>query len=212
MAHIYRSMEETRETLRNVANYLAVFLSEGGSGWDGASKWTYTNPEGDNWQHKIVGPDEAVIYVTLEGDTKGDRINLSGGFHIGTSKWGNSEYVRPNSGVPSSISVALSRGNAVIAAELKRRYLPAYLKALAEARTQRDHNEAYHNAKLSNLQRLQNLGGDTRKLDYDAERGYLHIGETYGYIQTTDNSASLELRCLTMAQAEAIIKVLKGKT
>jgi len=202
MAHRYLSTAEQSLVLNKLAAYVADYLTPEG--------FTYTPPSEDSYSHKLVGPNEATLYLRMTGDTKGDRVEISGGFHIGKSKYGNLEFVRPNCGVPNDISVALSRGPDAIAKEIKNRYLPKYLSALTQARDQRDKAEAYTQAKLANLQRLQNLGGDARKIARDAEGGYLSIGEVYGHIEATDDSARLDLRCLTIKQAEAVINLLKG--
>lgn len=202
----YRSIDTAERilTLHAIASYLNGYLGKEG--------FKYTQPTEDMYQYKLVGPDEAVIYLSLEGDSKGDRLSISGGFHIGKDKFGNTEFVRPNCGISSGITVAVKRGDEAIGHAVLRRFLPKYLAELAQARKQRDESEAYLQAKLSNLQRLQNLGGDTRKLDRDAVRGYLHIGEMYGHIEATNDSATLELHCLTIEQAEAVIKLLRRKS
>jgi hypothetical protein len=199
MAYRHTDTATVRTALKHLANAVSFGLGKG---------WTVPEQELD-YSARLEGPDEAKVYLRIEGDTKGDRVNVSGGFHIGTTAHGNSEYVKPRSGVPADISVALSRGTEVLLREINSRYLPKYLAALAEARTQRDADIAYRNAKHSNLQHLQDLGGDKRKLDFDAERGYLHIGEVYGYIEASETTARLELRCLPLSLAEKIIKLIK---
>lgn len=208
MAHRYLSTAETTLTLTKLAAYVAVFLSEGGSGWDGTSQWTYTPPTEDSYSHKLIGPDEAVIYLSLTGDTAGDRVNISGSFHIGKTKFGNSEFVRPKSGTPSDISVALDRGFATVAQEILKRYLPKYLPALAEARTQRDADQAYKVKQQSNLSRLALLAG-SRTPDMQSHSVSLSIGEVYGDIEAYGDSITLKFRSLTMAQAETLIKTLR---
>jgi len=201
MAHRYMSIAEQSAILTGIAAYVAGYLTPEG--------FTYTPPIDDEHNHVLVGPNEAKLYISMEGDTKGDRIYIGGSFHIGKDRFGNpGSYVRPDND-PGTISVALKRGEEAIAREIRMRYLPKYLPALAQARQKRDAQQAYRTARHENLQKLQNLGGDMRKLDIDAERGYLHIGEVYGHIEATNDSASLELRCLTIQQAEAIIKLLK---
>src|ERR1035437_10317822 len=102
MAHVYRSTEESNRILSKVASHAAGYLAPEG--------FTYTPPTEDDYQHKLLGPKEATLNLSLEGDTKGDRIKVGGGFHIGMGVYGNLEFVRPKSGVPSDISVALARG------------------------------------------------------------------------------------------------------
>jgi hypothetical protein len=200
MAHVYRSTEESNRILSKVAQYVADYLASEG--------FTYTPPTEDGYQHKLVGPNEATLYLRLEGNSNGDRIAVSGGFHIGKGRYGNSEFVRPKSGVPSDISVALARGEKAIAKEINHRYLPKYLFALAEAVVQRDAEQLYTDKKMGNLRHLYNLTGANRTLDAGT-RAYLQVGEVYGHIETSDNFATLELRCLTIQQAEAVIKLLK---
>ena len=199
MTHVYRSTEESDRVLSEVAYYVVRQL-EG---------FTYTEPTEDSYSHILVGPNEAKLYLRLEGDTKGDRIGVSGHFHIGRTAYGNTEFVRPKSGVPSAITVSLARGEETIAREIKNRYLPKYLAALAEARAQRDATQLYMDKKMGNLRHLHNMTGETRTLDAGTTRAYLQVGEVYGHIETSDNTATLDLHCLTMKQAEAVIKLLK---
>lgn len=198
MAHRYLSTADQSQILKPLASYLSIHLVG----------FTYLTPTEDIYSHKLVGPDEAMLYISVIGDTKGDRINISGGFHIGKTKFGNSEFVRPKSGVPSDISVALSRGYEVIAREIENRYLPGYLTALAEARMQRDADQAYIVKQQSTLSRLSLLAGG-RTPDLQSHSVHLGIGEVYGDIEAYGDSVTLNLRSLTMAQAESIIKLLR---
>lgn len=197
MAHRYLSTAEQNLILTKVAAYVA-----------GCIGFNYSLPTEDTYSHKLIGPDEAVLYISVIGDTNGDRINISGGFHIGRTKWGNSEFVRPKSGVPSDITIALSRGNEVIAHEIKARYLPGYLVALAEARTQRDADQAYIVKQGASLSRLALLAG-SRTPDLQSHSVYLNIGEIHGAIEAYGDSITLNMHRLTMKQAEAVIKLLR---
>jgi hypothetical protein len=207
MAHVYRSPEDHNRILSKVAAYAARYL---------APEFTYTPPTEGGYQHKLVGSNEATLYLSLEGDTKGDRIIVSGGFHIGTISFGGyGAYVRPNSGVPSDISVALARGEAAVAMEIRRRYLPVYLVALAEARAQRDADTAYIVKQQATLSRLALVAGNRTPDLQCAGSGRSHtvslsIGEIYGDIEAYGDSVTLKLRSMTLAQAEAVLKLLKG--
>jgi hypothetical protein len=198
MSHIYRSTEEGNAVLVPLTQYLAQALGEG---------WSVEPSEGC-WGHRLVGPNEARLYLSLEGDTKGDRINISGGFHIGRTKFGNSEFVRPKSGVPSDITVALARGNEAIAREIMNRYLPKYLAALAEARTQRDADNAYKVKQQSTLSCLALLAG-SQAPDLQSHTVSLSIGEIYGDIEAYGDSVTLKLRSMTRKQAGDVLTLLR---
>lgn len=198
MAHRYISSAEGYAILKGVAEYVAGQL-EG---------FTYTLPIEDDYSHKLVGPNEAVLYLRVEGDTMGDRIEIGGSFHVGLTAYGNTEFVRPKSGVPSDITVSLARGNEAIAREIKNRYLPKYLAALAEAIAQRDADTAYKNKQTAILTHLALVAG-CRTPDLHGHSVRLGIGEIYGSIEAYGDSVTLELRSMTMKQAEAVIKLLK---
>ena len=202
MAYRSTNLNEVHEELKRIAYTLV----------GGLPGWVYAEPDERSCYHKLIGPDEATLYLSIDGDTKGDRLRVSGGFHIGKTKYGNPEYVRPNTGDPGSMTMAIARGPEAIVRTVSRYVQDKYLPALAQAIKQRDEAEAYLQAKLSNLQHLQSLAGDTRTLARDAERGYLHIGEAYGHIEATDDSERLDLRCLTIKQAEDIINLLRRKS
>ena len=106
---------------------------------------------------------------------------------------------------------AVRRGNDAIGREIVKRYLPKYLPALAEARAQRDADQAYKDKRHATLQRLVKETGDTRTVAVGDERAYLRIGEAYGNADSYGDSVNLNLHSLTLTQAEAIIKLLRGK-
>lgn len=198
MAHVYKSTEETTLILTQLAVHLAAYIG-----------FSYTQPNEDNYAHKLIGPDEAVLYISLIGETKGDRINISGGFHIGKTKYGNDEYVRPENH-PGEITVALSRGPDAIGHEIACRFLPKYLSALAEARTKRDANVTYQVKQQTNLSRLA-LAAGSYTPDAESHSVDLSIGEVYGDIEAYGDSITLKLQSLTVKQAEHVIKLLRLK-
>ena len=81
MAHRYISGAEANLILTKVASYVAGYLKSEG--------YRYQPPTEDGYMHKLVGPNEATIYLNVSGHTSGDRINISGGFNIGSGRTGS---------------------------------------------------------------------------------------------------------------------------
>ena len=76
-------------------------------------------------------------------------------------------------------------------------------------------DKSYDTQVTANLQRLAKVSGTVLTTDTDKYRREertsftLSIGEVYGTVQASNNTAQLELRCLTVAQAEHILQYLK---
>lgn len=63
MAHRYLSTAEQNLILTKVAAYVAGFIG-----------FNYSLPTEDTYSHKLIGPDEAVLYVSVIGDTHGGLL------------------------------------------------------------------------------------------------------------------------------------------
>lgn len=186
MAHRYVSTEETRTILNKLIYEVAKGLGEG---------W-YPRTGQVDYISEISGPNNASVWLRLEGDTKGDRIEVSGGFYVGKER----KHEKPRSGYPANISVALSRGTDVLVKEIKRRFLPEYLPKLAEAQAQVAAENEYVRKVRENTLRV---SGN--------ERGYLEIEDGHGTVEASADTVSLKLYNLTVEQAVTVVNLLKRK-
>jgi hypothetical protein len=159
----------------------------------------------------------AKLYLGQRYGTKSTHVTISGTLHVGR----DGQYVEVYEGTGSGwhrasageISVAIARGPAIIAKEIKRRFLPEYLRILALANAKVLADTAYETDVRLNLLRLAKAAGTTVAFDdtnrWDKREAFsLGIGEVYGTIHASQKTATLELRSLTIKQAEAILQAL----
>ena len=165
----------------------------------------------------------AKLYLSQRYGTKSTHVTISGSLHVGrdgqyvevyenvVDSRGDFTWERQNAG---EISVAIARGPAVIAKEITRRFLPHYLHVLALAEAKVLADTAYETDVRLNLLRLAHAAGTTVAFD-DTNRwdkrevASISIGEVYGSIHASDKTATLELRSLTIAQAEEILRLVR---
>lgn len=159
--------------------------------------------------------DHAVLYVSTSYYGKG-RVSIDGSLNVGK----NNSYVRvyqtakDGSGWHEqrvqSISVAASRGPAVIAKETVRRFLPEYTRILDLAIDQVRKDEKYLQSRQGARQRLQIAAGQIPDVSKEDDRQSFHIsiGEVYGDVDVSDKTASVHLRSLTLEQAEKLLQYL----
>jgi metal-sulfur cluster biosynthetic enzyme len=140
---------------------LRQLISEIAAGLGG--NWKPEFPENDSWQYRIVGDGEAKLYLSLEPRgyrNKKDRINISGGIHVGHNGQYVTIYENNMPVTPGNITVAIKRGVPVIVNEIKRRYLPEYLRILGLAIAKRDQENKSVNERLEKLQALAAIIGE----------------------------------------------------
>jgi hypothetical protein len=207
---------ERSEALRAIAFGVALELGH---------PWTYTEQDAEHCaarefiQNKDTGMKVFFGLSSSKGYELCDRVEVSGHLNIGK----NNAYVTLYEGssrvaVPS-ISVARARGAVAIAKAITSRFLPEYTRIynLALAKVSADND--YDTQVTTNLQRLAKASG-TVISDSDSRCGgfrnevrtsySLSIGEVYGTVTASTDTAELGLRCLTMEQAEHILQYLKG--
>jgi hypothetical protein len=188
--------------------------------------WTYTRPTDPDTYVYIVGENGARIYVALSGSYDNpDRVEISGYLNIGRNRQYVNVYEKSASGgwdrasVPS-ISVALKRGPEAITKEIQRRFLPEYLRIFALALAQLQKDNERDTRVLDNLKRLGKIVNAHVKEDRDNGHGYIEEQRTsvsigyinvYGTITVSSDTATLELRSLTIEQAERVLKALTDK-
>jgi hypothetical protein len=203
----------TKQELNQLAQEIAENL---GNDW--------FNSQDDEGYHKHlyqVGTN-AKLYVSQSYGTKSTHVVISGSLHVGR----DGQYVEVYENVVDSrggftwerqsageISVAIARGPAVIAKEIQRRFLPHYLHVLALAEAKVVADTAYETDVRLNLRRLAKAADTTVTFDdtnrWDKREAFsLSIGEVYGTVHASTKTATLELRSLTIKQAEAILQAL----
>ena len=185
--------------------------------------WTFKEPEEKGWSMYAQRPDGAKLYFSLDGPytyNNPSRVNISGSINIGGehSRAFVTVYEKSANGTgweratPGSISVAIERGAAVIAKEIKRRLLPEYERVFALAVAQVAADKKYKEDKASNLQRLATASGVLLR-EYQGrteENFHVSFKEAYGLVTTSNNTATIELRSLTIEQAELVLRALRG--
>ncbi len=186
--------------------------------------WTYTQDDEGYAKtiDQLAAYGNAKLYVSQRYGVNATHVVIGGGLHVGR----DGSYVEVYENVVDSrggftwerqsageISVAIARGPAVIAKEITRRFLPHYLHVLALANAKVASDNVYANAVRANLVRLCKAADppvsfdDTNRWD-TREVTSLSIGEVYGTIHASKDTATLELRSLTIAQAERILQAL----
>jgi hypothetical protein len=143
-----------------------------------------------------------------------DRVEVSGYLNIGKNNAYVTLYEGCNRVTVPSISVARARGAVAIAKAITSRFLPEYTRIynLAIAKVAVDNQ--YDVEVTANLQRLAKVSGTPLGKDDPRDREVstsfsLSIGEVYGTVTASTKTAQLELRCLTVPQAEHILRYLK---
>ncbi len=185
--------------------------------------WKYT-PE-DSVYQTIQGENQASLslHLTRTSYTKpSDRMTIGGSLNVGKGGSYVEVYEKGADGTGwnrasvSDITVAIARGPEAIAKEITRRFLPEYLRVLRLAQEKAKENNAWDAAVTANLKRLAQAAGTvvpTDKHPGKDVRNSLHVSirEAYGTIQASNNTAQLELRSLSIEQAEYILTYLAKK-
>ena len=203
---------ERSEALRAIAFSVALELGH---------PWMYTEQPAEeaSWQEYIRSTDTGMrIYFGLSSSTgydKNDRVEVSGLLNIGKDGQHVTLYEGSQRVSVPSITVARDRGDVAIAKAIKSRFLPEYTRIYGLALAKVAADKSYDTQVTANLQRLAKVSGTVLTTDTDKYRREertsftLSIGEVYGTVQASNNTAQLELRCLTVAQAEHILQYLK---
>lgn len=186
--------------------------------------WQYTQDD-EGFAKTINQPNgNAKLYISQRYGVNVTHVLISGSLHVGrdgqyvevyenvVDSRGDFTWERQNAG---EISVAIARGPAVIAKEITRRFLPHYLHVLALAEAKVLADTAYETDVRLNLLRLAHAAGTTVAFDdtnrWDKREAFsLSIGEVYGTVHASTKTATLELRSLTIEQAEKVLRLLKG--
>jgi hypothetical protein len=204
---------ERSEALRAIAFCVAQELGK---------PWTYTEQPAEEagWQEYIRSADTGMrIYFSLQssvGYEKHDRVEISGSLNIGKGGEHVTLYEGSSRLNPPSITVARTRGAEAIAKAIKSRFLPEYTRIFGLAVQQVAANRIYDTQVTANLQRLAKASGNvvsTKENEHCREvrtSFTLSIGEVYGTAHASTSTAQLELRCLTMTEAEHILTYLRS--
>jgi hypothetical protein len=197
----------TKQELNQLAQEIAENLG---------NDWFNSEDDENNHKHIYQVGTNARLYVSQRYGVN-THILIGGSLHVGR----DGQYVEVYEGTGSGwhrasageITVAISRGPATIAKEITRRFLPEYLRVLALANAKVASDTAYETDVRLNLKRLAKAADTTVTFDdtnrWDKREAFsLSIGEVYGTVHTSKDTATLELRSLTIKQAEAILQAL----
>jgi hypothetical protein len=109
--------------------------------------------------------------------------------------------------------VSAAKDAATIARDISARFLPEYRARLAAALARVAGEDEYEAKCTANLKRLQSVLGDEKPLgDWEKreKRVSVRVGEVYGHVQVYAESVNIELRALTVAQAEQVLNALRA--
>lgn len=178
--------------------------------------WNIVPPrESYDATNEIANNDGAKLYLRIQYNHT-DRVNISGSMHFEVN--GRLQYVSVYENgqkldIPS-VSVAIKRGPAAIAKEIKRRLLPSYLHAVELAKADSKRMSDNTARRQANIRELVALSEGARLPDFqmypDADRFYL--GKRSGTVVAhCDGRVNFERLDVTMEEAEFILRYLKGK-
>ena len=166
--------------------------------------WT-AGPGWHNTQRRLHGPDQAVLYVSTSYQEPG-RIAAHGGYPSTTTTVGRED-----------ITVAVSRGPAVIAREINRRLLPAYLARLAEVIKYNQTERADYEERGRVLGQVAGLLGGTYRQEpyepgksgnYSGSVSLYHLpGALFGSVSASGSPDTLDLD-LHVVPRETALKIL----
>jgi hypothetical protein len=150
----------------------------------------------------LVGPDGAKL--DLHYDKRHSRLSIGGVYPFD----GNSVYPWNDKDRPTDITVSASRQPSVIAREVERRFLPAYLAAYRKGLEQFTKAKAHKQSKEELALKLARLCGEDQRLrgfefsHYGAESMWL------GVRVDGPNLVKVSIESLPAQKAEEVLKVL----
>jgi hypothetical protein len=167
-----------------------------------------------NYSPIITTPDGFEFHVSW--DTYSGRpvtkLNVSG-------TYGDLYKFKPCNAKLPEINVSASRGAATIAKDIKRRFLPGLMEIVTKMRDAKDRTDSYNDKSVNNTRKLVDLSNGAFELNYKNEysggpridqpnASPTRIENFYGSLSVSGDSVGIELRSLTMDQAERIIRAL----
>lgn len=163
--------------------------------------------------HKIENPENgAILWVNIIWNHK-DRANISGSLFLGRGNTHVTVYENHERAKVPDITVALARGPAAIAKDVKRRLLPEYLRILelAKAQVARD-NERTAN-RQANIRKLA-AAAKAKVPDFERDPDTTRFWTDRGTLDVHyDGTVSFDRFTVNMEQAEFILHYLhKNKT
>ncbi len=143
-----------------------------------------------------------------------ERLSISGCYHE-EKLWD----FKPYGAVVPGISVSRSKPAGLIARDIERRFLPKLKVLVDEMRLRKLSSETYRDKCVGNATKLASLSGglfeQQTKREYSSATPELiakleasSLAKFYGHVDVSSDSVSIELRSLSIGQAEAIIQVL----
>lgn len=174
--------------------------------------WSIHMREGESdWDYRLTlvsAVNGQAIWLKFGSGANRGKIHVSGSWPVGKGqRWTSPSDVREES---PSINVTESRGYEAIAREIKRRFLPEYIRIFTKLVEKIERDEAYEDRKLSAWQRIAKsplLGGSARD---DRQTGYFSLERGYGTARMEgDDSVTFELRSMPLEMAQAVLTALE---
>ncbi len=177
-----------RQALSALTRDIATALGNG---------WQYIAPKDDDEltsRNRYIVNGDRKVSVGFVWNQR-DRVSLRGTFDNGLHQ--HLPYRAEN----PEITVAISRGPAVIAREIARRVLPAYDALLAQTKARKAEANEFRRKQVANLVALGAVVGLTLTPRDDVDRFFFDGGE----VRVSDDDASVTLHGLTIEQARQIL-------
>jgi len=181
-----------------------------------SKQWEFT-PDSEGWSGQSITSttSNAKLYISYL-QSRGTHLHISGSLHVGENGQYVTVYDKGADGTgwhrqyAPDITVAVKRGAEVIAKEIHRRMLPEYMRILRLANDSVDKDRAYKHAKENNLARLARTAGVKIREDRGPKDGfYTSAGNIDGSVRTSADDADIDLRNLTINQAEKVLAFIK---
>lgn len=154
----------------------------------------------------IALPDKYNLRVSIMAADKG-KLHVSGSYEHGLLDY------KPYNAQTPSINVSASKSAEIIAKDIQRRFLPAFKELVDNMRARKAATETAENARLSTARKLVDSSRGEFILRSDNQGKELaelvpNNRRYYGDIKIYSDSASVELRSLSLDQARAIVNAL----
>lgn len=171
----------------------------------------------DGRQPRLAGPDGMEIFIATSRERGKLHIHgdwpTDGNTYMSPRSWGAVPYDE-NGDV--SINVSEVRGPEEIARDILRRFLPQYREIYAKCCQRKAENAAYRDRLYVQAQAITKAAGlpAPGRLENSNSEYRLHLGNVteqgwYGTVQVYDKSINLDLRGVTVANAEKILAILR---
>lgn len=177
--------------------------------------WTYVERD-DTYTHvgRIARADGPVVFVHGPSYQHKGKLSITGDYpRDAEGQYVYVDWDDRQAGAPS-IGVGEGRGAKVVASEIARRFLPAYLDRYAKVAERVAASNAHDEARKALADRLAAAIGTTARHDRGGSEVSVSVNNDGGYGDvhvSSGNSVSIDLRSVTPEVAEAVLRVVTGK-